>query len=130
MFKKGTKLYSILFNKCPRCHEGEFMEEKNLLKLSKAFKMNESCEKCGLKYTIEPSFFYGAMYVSYGITVAIGVAVFVIATLFFKLSMLESFIPIVITLILFSPLTARLSRIIWINIFVKYDKNAISKKNG
>lgn len=35
---KGTKLYSILFNKCPRCQEGDFFEKimysvgKNLIK--------------------------------------------------------------------------------------------------
>ena len=46
MFKKGGKLYSILFNKCPRCHEGEFMTEKNIFKLNKAFKMIKSHDMC------------------------------------------------------------------------------------
>ena len=44
--------------------------------------MNDYCSSCGLKYKIEPSFFYGAMYVSYGLTVAIGVAAFVIIIVF------------------------------------------------
>jgi uncharacterized protein (DUF983 family) len=129
MFKKGTKLYSIFFNKCPRCHEGDFMKEKNIFKLHKAFQMHENCTSCGLKYTMEPSFFYGAMYVNYGLTVGIGIVTFAIATLFFKLSLLESFIPIVVMLILTAPVTIRLSRIIWINIFVKYnpDSNKITK---
>ena len=65
MFKKGTKLYSILFNKCPKCHESDFLKEKNMLKLHKAFDMNQNCESCGLKYMMEPSFFYGDMYVNY-----------------------------------------------------------------
>ncbi|NLP58004.1 DUF983 domain-containing protein [Lutibacter sp. B1] len=129
MFKKGTKLYSILFNKCPKCQEGDFMKEKNIFKLHKAFTMNETCSNCGLKYMMEPSFFYGAMYVTYGITVAIAVATFVIATLFFNLSLIESFIPIVIVLILTAPISLRLSRIIWINIFVHFDpkSNKINK---
>lgn len=126
MFKKGTKLYSIFFNKCPRCHEGDFMKEKNIFKLHKAFQMHENCSSCGLKYMMEPSFFYGAMYVNYGLTVGIGIVTFAIATLLFKLSLLESFIPIVVMLILTAPVTIRLSRIVWINIFVKY--NANSKK--
>lgn len=126
MFKKGTKLYSIFFNKCPRCHEGDFMKEKNIFKLHKAFQMHENCSNCGFKYTMEPSFFYGAMYVNYGLTVGIGIVTFAIATLLFKLSLLESFIPIVVMLILTAPVTIRLSRIVWINIFVKY--NANSKK--
>lgn len=122
MIKKGTKLYSILFNKCPRCHEGDFMVEKNMFKLSKAFKMNEKCSNCGLKYTMEPSFFYGAMYVNYALTVGISIATFVISTLIFNLNLLESFIPIVISLFVLAPVSTRLSRIIWINIFVKYQR--------
>ncbi len=125
MFKKGTKLYSILFNKCPKCHEGDFMKEKNIFKLHKAFNMNKTCSECNFKYMMEPSFFYGAMYVNYGLTVGICIITFTIVTLFFHLNLLESFIPIVVMLILTAPVTIRLSRIIWINIFVKYE--AISK---
>lgn len=130
MFKKGTKLYSILFNKCPRCHDGDFMAEKNMFKLNKAFQMLEHCDKCGLKYMMEPSFYYGAMYVSYALTVAIAVATFVISTLFFNLSMVESFIPIVIALIVTAPVSIRFSRIGWINLFVKYDPNATKIKEN
>ncbi|RXP54126.1 DUF983 domain-containing protein [Lutibacter sp. HS1-25] len=121
MFKKGDKLYSILFNKCPKCHEGDFMVEKNIFKLHKAFNMHESCSKCGFKYMMEPSFFYGAMYVNYGLTVGIGIITFAIVTLFFNFTLLESFFPIVVMLVLTAPVTIRLSRIIWINLFIKYD---------
>jgi len=121
MIKKGTKLYSIFFNKCPKCHEGEFMQENNMYKLEKAFKMNEYCSKCGLKYMMEPSFFYGAMYVSYGLTVGLAIITFIISTLIFNTTMLGSFIPIIAVLLISAPLTTRLSRIIWINLFVKYE---------
>lgn len=124
MFKKGSKLHSILFNKCPKCQEGDFMKEKNILKLHKAFDMNETCSNCGLKYTMEPSFFYGAMYVNYALTVGIAIVTFAISTLLFDLNFLQTFIPIVVMLILTAPITIRLSRIIWINIFVHYDSNA------
>jgi uncharacterized protein (DUF983 family) len=130
MFKKGTKLYSILFNKCPRCHEGDFMEEKNIFKLGKSFKMNQKCSKCDLKYMMEPSFYYGAMYVTYGLTVGISIVTFIIATLVFKLSLIESFIPIVAVLILTAPISLRFSRIIWINIFVNYNPNVIKSKEN
>lgn len=122
MFKKGSKLYSVLFNKCPRCHEGNFMKENNIFKFKEAFKMNENCSHCGLKYMMEPSFYYGAMYVTYALTVGISIITFVISTLVFKLSLLESFIPIVVVLILTAPFSLRFSRIIWINIFVHFDK--------
>ena len=129
MFKKGSKLYSVFNNKCPRCHEGDFLVEKNPLKLNKAFKMHEKCSHCGFKYMMEPSFFYGAMYISYGLTVAISIAIFILFKVIFGLALLTSFIAIVTGLILLSPFTLRLSRIIWINIFVHYDKafNQIEK---
>jgi uncharacterized protein (DUF983 family) len=123
MFKKGSKLYSVLFNKCPRCHEGNFMEENNIFKFKNAYKMYKRCPHCDLKNMMEPSFYYGAMYVTYALTVGISIITFIISTLIFKLNLLESFIPIVIVLILTSPLSLRFSRIIWINIFVHYDPN-------
>jgi uncharacterized protein (DUF983 family) len=103
------------------------MEESNIFKFKKAFKMNENCSHCGLKYMMEPSFYYGAMYVTYALTVGISIITFVISTLIFKLSLLESFIPIVVVLILTAPFSLRFSRIIWINIFVHFDKKF--KKN-
>lgn len=121
MFKKESKLNSILFNKCPKCHKGDFMKEKNIFKLHKAFNMHESCSECGFKYMMEPSFYYGAMYVNYGLTVGIGVVTFALGTLLFGLTFLESFVSIVIMLLITAPVTIRLSRIIWINLFVNYD---------
>jgi len=126
MFKKGSKLYSIFFNKCPRCHEGDFMQEKNMFKLTKAFKMNDNCSICNLKYMVEPSFFYGAMYINYSITVGLAIATFIVSVLLFKLTLIESFIPIVAVLIITAPISIRLSRIIWINIFISFKKKYVN----
>ena len=38
--------------------------------IRKRQKMNEHCPCCGLKFEIEPGYFYAAMYVSYGFSVA------------------------------------------------------------
>ena len=121
MCKKGTKLYSILFNKCPKCHEGDFLKENSIIKIQKVFDMHENCAVCGLKYMMEPSFYYGAMYVNYSLSVGLSIITFAIATLIFRLSLIESFIPIVIVLLCFAPLSIRFSRIIWINFFIKYN---------
>lgn len=88
--------------------------------------MKERCSHCNTKYKIEPSFFYGAMYVSYAVGIAFAVAVFVIAFLIFDAGLLNTFIAIVITLIVFLPIIIRLSRNIWINIFIKYDPKAVT----
>lgn len=92
--------------------------------LGNLFKMHERCSKCNLKYKMEPSFFYGAMYVSYAVGIAFAVAAFVISFLFLGVSLVNAFIIIVVTLILLLPLIIRLSRNIWINLFIKYDSKA------
>jgi hypothetical protein len=63
--------------------------------------MNEKCSHCGLKYQIEPSFFYGAMYVSYGLNVAVGIAAFIISYLVFNSSLKFAFISIIASLVLY-----------------------------
>ncbi|GLU43707.1 DUF983 domain-containing protein [Allomuricauda sp. NBRC 101325] len=127
MLKKGTKLYSILTGSCPRCHEESMYETSNPYVLNKIFKMNDRCSHCDLKYKIEPSFFYGAMYVSYAVGIAFAVAAFVISFLFFGTTLINTFIAIVATLIGFMPVIIRLSRNIWINFFVKYDPSSVKQ---
>ncbi|WP_127018561.1 DUF983 domain-containing protein [Flagellimonas beolgyonensis] len=127
MLKKGTKLYSILTGSCPRCQEESMYEKSNPYMLTQIFKMHERCSHCGLKYKIEPSFFYGAMYVSYAVGIAFAVAAFVISFLFMGASLKTAFIAIVGTLVVFMPVIIRLSRNIWINFFVKYDANSVQQ---
>ncbi|MEM8848129.1 MAG: DUF983 domain-containing protein [Bacteroidota bacterium] len=127
MLKKGTKLYSILTGSCPRCHEEHMYTNKNPYTLGKLFKMHKRCSHCGLKYKIEPSFFYGSMYVSYGVGVAFAVAAFVISFLFLGLNLVNTFIAIVATLVVFMPIIIRLSRNIWINFFIKYEPQKLSE---
>ena len=90
--------------------------------------MNEKCSDCNLKYKMEPSFFFGAMYVSYGLGVAIAVAVFVLSVLIFKTSLIASFYWISGVLFVMLPIILRVSRNIWINFFVSYNANAASEK--
>ncbi|MGL2966547.1 DUF983 domain-containing protein [Flavobacterium sp. XGLA_31] len=127
MLKKGSKLNSILTGSCPRCQEENMYTDPNPYNLKNIYNMHEECSHCGLHYKIEPSFFYGAMYVSYALTVAIGVAVFIIAKIFLSLDLVTSFIAIIVGLIVLMPITARLARNIYINFFVHYDKDAVKK---
>lgn len=126
-FLKGNKLYSIFTGTCPVCHRGEMYVEKNPFKISKILKMHDRCSHCGTKFKMEPSFFYGAMYVSYGVGVAIAVATFIITFFFLKLDRHITFFAIIITLTLLFPYILRISRNIWINMFMHYDKNAAGK---
>lgn len=123
MLKKGSKLNSILTGSCPKCHEESMYLDQNPYNLGNIYKMHEKCSHCGTKYSIEPSFFYGAMYVSYGLGVAFAVAAFIVSFIFFGSTLMTSFIAIVITLIVMMPVIMRLARNIWINMFISFDKN-------
>ncbi len=121
MLKKGSKLYSVLNNKCPQCQEGRFFQNRMTLNLKKNLKIDNNCESCGLKYMIEPSFFYGAMYVSYALTVGLAIAIFIISYAL-GLGLIGSFIAIFVILIALIPITMRISRLLYINMFVHYKK--------
>ncbi len=125
MLKKGNKIYSILTGSCPKCHEESMYLNNNPYHINSLFKMHERCSNCGTKYKIEPSFFYGAMYVSYAVGIAFAVAAFVIAYLFIGLGLFHTFLAIVATLVVFMPVIIRLSRNIWINIFIQYERQPI-----
>lgn len=121
MIKKGTKLYGILYGVCPKCHNESMYSEKNLYIITETLKINDYCSHCNTKYRLEPSFFYGSMYVSYGVGVAFAVASFVVSYLIMGSSLVRSFYAIIGTLVVLMPVIMRLSRNIWINLFLNYD---------
>lgn len=125
MLKKGSKLYSILTGTCPKCHLESMYVSKNPFVITETMKMHEYCSRCKTKYKMEPNFFFGAMYVSYAVAVLIGILLFLIAFFGFDAGLKTSFISIFVVLILLMPWVARLSRNIYINMFMDYDENAV-----
>lgn len=121
---KGNKLYSILTGTCPVCHEESMYMDDNPYHVSRLFDMHERCSNCHTKYKMEPSFFFGAMYVSYGVGIAFAVPAFFIPYFFMDVSLLNTFIIIVAVLFVFLPIIVRLSRNIWVNLFFTYDEKA------
>src|SRR5690606_2710026 len=111
-----TYLEALLKGKCPRCREGE-MFSHGAYNLKKFSLMNEYCPHCGVRLEPEPGFYQGAMYVSYGFTVAILVILSVI--LFFAGNPSEwTAITIIITVMLIlAPLNYRYSRIVYLYLF-------------
>jgi Ca2+-dependent lipid-binding protein len=101
---------------------------KNAYALSETLKMHERCSHCNTKYKIEPSFFYGSMYVSYAVGIAFAVAAFVISYVFIGTGLKTAFIAIIGTMVVFFPIILRLSRNIWINFFMQYDKELAKQK--
>jgi uncharacterized protein (DUF983 family) len=118
-------LYSILFNKCPKCHVGKFWASDNPFK-NMFFSTENSCktcENCSLDYELETGFWYGSMYVGYAISVAVMLLFWSLTTfLFSTITIFNEILIIVIAIILVSPLNYHVSRLIWINFFINYSK--------
>lgn len=122
MFKKGTKLYSIFNFKCPKCHEGDFFVG-HPYSLKNTGKDTGKCNVCGCEYSPEPGFYYGAMYVSYALGVAMFVGVFLIVYLLVpEPSATLYVVAILLSMVLLGPLLYSLSKIIWANMFIHYNK--------
>jgi hypothetical protein len=76
----------------------------------------------------EIGFFYGAMYVSYGLTVGLGVGTYLLCHFLLGLSDLVSLIILCVLALLLWTVIFRKARVIWIHLFVRYDKHAAKKK--
>jgi len=118
---KTGKLYSIFFNKCPRCNKGKFWKSNNpYYNLFLNGGENHShCLNCDLKFEIEPGFFYGAMYISYGLGIGIGSLILIISLAVFQMkNILLLSLIIGISILILAPVNYFLSRLIWHNTFI------------
>ena len=123
-------LTSILNNRCPRCREGKLFVKSNPYILSETAHMNERCPVCGQPTEIEVGFYIGTGYVSYALMVAFFVSSFVawkvLIGMTFELDDNRIFywmFSSIALVILLQPVFMRLSRSIWIAMFVKYNPN-------
>lgn len=108
-----SKGLSLLKCKCPQCQSGQ-MFPHSAFNIQHFMKMNEECPVCGLHFEIEPGFFWGAMYVSYALTVGVMLTVGAGILIFSggKAEFYTYIIPIISTLVLASPLTYRYARVL------------------
>ena len=112
-------LSNIFKGKCPQCKKGNIFSLKGNLLLLKIPEMNVRCEKCNFKFEKEPGFFFGAMFVSYALAVALFVLFFMVFYIILDISPLLTFLGVVLIILLSSTVNFRLSRILWIHLFYK-----------
>lgn len=123
---KGTKLYSILNMRCPHCQESKFFVG-HPYRFSTMGEVKKRCEKCNQKFELETGFYQGSYYVSYGLGVALFVAVAVLNIIFREeITPGSLMISFVLALFFLLPLLYHLSKIIWASLFIKYDSDAIT----
>ncbi|MFW5658818.1 MAG: DUF983 domain-containing protein [Bacteroidota bacterium] len=105
--------------KCPRCRKGDcFTHPVYSLKFGR---MNDRCPNCGFRFEIEPGFFWGSMYISYGFLVAEALIVGFGLFLTVDPDMLWYAVAIIATALVFMPFNYRTSRLAMIHYFSQVD---------
>ncbi|WP_074407238.1 hypothetical protein [Aquimarina megaterium] len=120
---------NILKGKCSKCEEGDIFIKKRGLFTLRLPKMNEKCPCCNHKFLIEPGYFYGAMYVSYGLTVAEGIVIYLLSS-FFVTRPVHFFIILSVSAVLLSTTNYKYARIFWIYLFTRKAQNKSELTNS
>jgi uncharacterized protein (DUF983 family) len=123
MNHKVTWLSGIIRLKCPRCREGKMFPVGTLYSPTQFMKMKKSCSCCGLSFEPEPGYYFGAMFISYAFNTAYFVGVWIMLSLFSEKASLFMMLGVLCLVVIgLLPITFRLSRVLWISIFVGYDR--------
>jgi Protein of unknown function (DUF983) len=97
------------------------MFPKKTLYSTKFADMHKNCPGCGQDLEQEPGYYYGAMYVSFAFNVAIFLVSLFILSRFVEEITVAMMLGVVIGVVVgFLPIIFRLSRAIWIHIFISY----------
>jgi uncharacterized protein (DUF983 family) len=130
MSEKGL-FQAVLQCKCPQCREADMFTSR-AYDLKHFGDMPSHCPRCDFRYEREPGFFYGAMYVSYALSVGIFLTTVFILYFFAGDPALEVYvISVGVMAVVLYPLTFRYSRVIFVNIFggVTYDPSKGDSKD-
>ncbi|MEP7251124.1 MAG: DUF983 domain-containing protein [Ginsengibacter sp.] len=128
---KPNFLWSVSTMRCPRCRRGDMFKHPNpykKLKLSFILDMYDHCPVCRQKFDLEPGFWYGTGYVSYGLAVAISGFTFIAWWIIIGISTEDNrifgwLIFNSILLVVIQPWLMRFSRVVYLLFFVKYNEN-------
>lgn len=127
MLKKSSVLYSVIYQKCPRCHEGNLWRTPLFPKF-RLYDMYTTCPVCKINYESEPEVWYGAMIVAYIFSSVILLVTAYLAFGVFDLTSLQGYSLILAVAILGFGFNARLSRSTWINVMIHYDPDILNKQ--
>lgn len=129
MCKKGSKTYSIFALKCARCHEGDTFSTSSW-SFEKSFDMLPRCPKCDLNYFPEPGYYYGAMFISYIWTAWFCLLFVALIHWILGWGVNTAFALLIIFLAINFVYIFRISRLMWLNINIRYDPHAVEKERA
>ena len=123
-----TAFGKVVKMKCPHCGKGHLFVNESTFSFNKLGQVKSECTECGTNFNPEPGFYFGAAYVSWGLTVTMWLAILISLKSLDALGVMEfGFLThpktflitgVIFTVILF-PLLFKLSRSIWATSFIK-----------
>lgn len=124
-----SQFKNIIRAKCPKCNKGDIFHGSGNILLLKTPKMHDSCPNCQHVYEIEPGYFFGAMYVSYGMVVAEMIALYIVANM-----LIESTFGLLFTMIgaivLLGSFNYKYARVIWMYMFTRNDSTSTDENTS
>lgn len=104
---------ALLSGKCPACRQGDIFKYP-LKKITHFAEMHRNCPNCGSTFEPEPGFYFGAMFVSYALSVVLFIAIWLIVYIFWDPSDIVYVIIIGLGAMLFTPVSFRVSRVLFL----------------
>src|SRR5947199_9243230 len=108
-----SALSSILRQLCPRCRSGRIFRSTIYWGFPK---MHDCCPACGLHFNREAGYFLGAMYISYGLALALVFAFEVLLWVLTSWRLDNVAIWAVLAVLSFAPMLTFLSGVLWISL--------------
>ncbi len=115
--KKIGLLPALVQHRCPQCRQ-TVLYKNSAFNLLNYAAMHEKCTHCGLKFEVEPGFFYGAMYFSYAFSIATIVISFFCVYFLLANPPLWVYLTVICSiLVLTMPMSFRYSRTLMLHFF-------------
>jgi hypothetical protein len=122
-----SMIQSIFGYHCPRCRTGKLFSNKSMFPMKQMLDMPKRCAVCNQPTELETGFYFGTGYVSYALSIALMVSWFTAYYVLIGISWKDNSVfwalgSGILFLVLMQPILMRLSRSIYIHIFVKHDR--------
>ena len=103
---------AIIKEKCPRCRQGNLY--KHPVISTGFYKMHDRCNNCDQTFEPEPGFYFGAMFISYALTAAMSIIIWVILYFLLNPPFATYVVVILVTNVVLLPFIFRYSRTLFL----------------
>jgi uncharacterized protein (DUF983 family) len=124
-----SSFQSALKLSCPKCGKSKLFIDPNPYHIKHLGDMPTVCPVCNLPFMPEPGFYYGAMYVSYALTVALSVGNFLWIYLIWGFNVWVYLTINSLLLLVFLPILFRYSRSFYLAMVFSIEKTTSRKTN-